>query len=49
MGTNLVLLGTFGGNVLAEGVNWRETAEWLCTNFDYEVSIPVQVDLRRFE
>ena len=49
MGTNLVLLGTFGGNVLAEGVNWRETAEWLITSSGYKDSIPVQVDLTAYK
>jgi len=49
IGTNLVYIGSFGGDVLAEGVNWRETAEWLCTNFGYQAEIPVQVDVSGFD
>lgn len=48
-GTNLVYIGNFGGDVLAEGVNWRETAEWLSTHFGRKSSIPVEVDVSGFE
>lgn len=49
VGTSLVLVSTFGGNILEEGVNWRETAEWLCKDAGYKPSIPVQVDLSAYE
>lgn len=48
-GTNLVLVSTFGGNITAEGVNWRETAEWLSTKFGHKASIPTEVDLRVYK
>ncbi len=42
---HLVYIGSFGGDVLAEGVNWRETAEWLCRDAGHKVLMPVGVDL----
>ena len=45
---NLVLVSTFGGNVLEDGVNWRETAEWLCRKFGHRASIPAEVDLSAY-
>ena len=47
--TNLVLVSTFGGQLIADGVNWRETAAWLCRKFHHKPSIPVEVDLGAYE
>ncbi len=49
LGTNLVYIGNFGGDVLAEGVDWRETAEWLCRKFGHKPSIPVEANVTNFE
>ena len=46
---HLVYVGSFGGDMTAEGVNWRETAEWLCRDAGHKVSLPVEVDLRGVE
>lgn len=49
VGTNLVLVSCFGGNLMDEGVNWRETAEALCRKWKFDLSIPRQVDLREYK
>jgi hypothetical protein len=48
-GTNLVLVHTYGGSLLTEGVNWRETAEYLCRKAGVQPSLPQKMDLRAYK